>query len=81
MKIKELYFSSDALYNIIEMPDGTLYKFLSAPYRKITDSDLVQVKTPLSNEMYLMAAHAETYGSEAIKAHVMAQYGLTTEEM
>lgn len=59
MKIKNIYiFSASDHRNMIEMPDGKLYTFLSSPYRKITEKDLTEVKTPLSPAMYIKASHA-----------------------
>lgn len=77
MLIKNIYaMTGDPYHNIIEMPDGKLYTFLSTPYRQLTEGDLSEVQTPLNAAMYLKAVHAvkfdECFNTAAI-------YGLETD--
>lgn len=73
--IKELYTYPDNVYGIIEMQDGTLYRFLKTPFRQLTEKNLTLINSPLPNEQYIQATHAIPY--ETFVDNVMNNYGLT----
>lgn len=79
MKIKEIYWTTDPTRNIIQKPDGSLYSVIATPYRPLSDKDLTPIDSPLSAEMYLRYAHAETY-TPAFRNLVMTNYRLEDAE-
>lgn len=76
MKVKELYvpLSAYAPYMLLEREDGTLFRFLRVPFRRLTEADLAPVITPLTRELYLKSSHTNTLQHD--RGFIARQYGL-----
>lgn len=75
MKITNIYFC-DSLpnHNLITLPNGRVYVFYNAPYRVLTEKDLIEVKLTMPIEMYLKAVGA--YAFPEYCCGNIAAYGL-----
>ena len=75
MKILNIY-SCDSLptRNLITMPDGKMYMFNIAPYRILTEKDLIEVKPTMFIEMYLKSVEAHAFPE--YRRGDIAAYGL-----
>lgn len=86
--IKQLYTCNSPTHDIVEMPDGTLYKLGLAPgYRRITMDDLTPLPNIMAdktipsehlNTLILGAYHADPY-TGALEAIQMRYFGLTKQ--
>lgn len=75
MKIANIY-SCDLLptHNLITLPDGRVYMSYIAPYRILTEKDLMEVKLEIPIEMYLKSVGANAF-PEYRRGNIAA-YGL-----
>lgn len=78
MEINSIYLSpTDNRLYIVK--GGKIYTADAAPYRKISDADLQEVKTPLSVDMYVKARHLFE-PTESFLRHDLRVYGLKRED-
>lgn len=78
MEINSIYLSptDNSLYIV---KGGKIYTADAAPYRKISDADLQEVKTPLSVDMYAKARHLFV-PTESFLRNDLKVYGLERTE-
>ena len=74
MLIKEIYTGPTAQYDIIELPDGSLYRFNIVPSRALTADDLEPVKLAIPAELY--KKKLQPYEG-ALRSMQMKYFGLT----
>lgn len=61
MLVKDFYCVPGSNFDLLELPDGTLYKFNVVPARTLTEADLLPVDLHLPKSVYLASCHAVSY--------------------
>lgn len=61
MLVKDYYFLPCSNFDLLELPDGTLYKFNVVPARTLTEADLLPVDLHVPKSVYLASCHAVPY--------------------
>lgn len=74
MEITNIWMK-EADNNLYIEKEGKLYRTSVTPYRAISENELEEIKSPLSNAMYIKMNHLFK-PSESFFQHDLAMYGL-----
>lgn len=61
MLVKDFYCVPGSIFDLVELMDGSLYKFNVSLGRSLTMDDLVPVDLHLPKSVYLASVHASPY--------------------